>query len=654
MLLPPGAQRPLTLANLKLACHIAVRFAQPLYISLWNLQPARTATMFLFSAARGVLPALRGYSHLRLADEVQILITSGNWNKSRIASNVSIELLRMAAEFAIDSLSSKNEVLVNQSARFFIESRQMAQRTRLDVPSLSDPAVRDLLQESEVFVRSFSGMMGLLSPLDLARVVGLLLEVLSLACILLSLTKTPTHVCLLLYSLAWSLLPLLNLSVRSGSSADSSVMYYKPHEERMAQEQERMRQMAYNDAYRPEIVLFGLGPWIHSTWAHARQTTLQMDEPSIIEGHGLLSSFFDQLCPSQFCGAAQNLPYLFLMRNSSTSWGSLALYHNSIQALLSTLTTLRHTVRLIFQAVFYMGAFCAAMEIQPRLEPAENHKLPFQSTFKGMRIEARGLTYTYPGSTEPAIRDVNFVLEPGETLAIVGFNGSGKSTLASILMRILDFDGGELLINGVDIRRYSPPDYHGRIAAVLQSFSRFNAPVWENVGLGRVDELHSMPTIQRAVHLVGGKRLVDGLPDGLHTVLDASATLSPAPVIDDRPMQRSQGLSGGQWQTVALSRAFMRATRPEVELLVFDEPTSSLDPRAQAHVLETIDRTSRSDSGGKVKTVIFITHRLEAACRIADKIAMMENGTITEFGTQSALLEKDGTFAALYRASTCI
>jgi len=110
------------------------------------------------------------------------------------------------------------------------------------------------------------------------------------------------------------------------------------------------------------------------------------------------------------------------------------------------------------------------------------------------------------------------------------------------------------------------------------------------------------------------------------------------------------GLSGGEWQRIAISRAFMRADRPDVGLIVFDEPTSSLDSHAQNKVFDTIEEISCSPSGERSKTVIFITHRLPTARR-ADKVAMMENGSIIEFGSHQELLLANGQYAALYRAS---
>jgi ABC-type multidrug transport system fused ATPase/permease subunit len=110
------------------------------------------------------------------------------------------------------------------------------------------------------------------------------------------------------------------------------------------------------------------------------------------------------------------------------------------------------------------------------------------------------------------------------------------------------------------------------------------------------------------------------------------------------------GLSGGEWQRIAIARAFMRASEPEVDMLLFDEPTCSLDAYAQKQIFDTIEKISKSPSGEPRKNVIFITHRLGIARR-ADKIAMMENGTISEFGTHDALLKKNGSYASLYHAS---
>jgi len=310
------------------------------------------------------------------------------------------------------------------------------------------------------------------------------------------------------------------------------------------------------------------------------------------------------------------------------------------------------TIKMTFQGVFLIAAFTASMKLKPQLNPKHEETLPYSSTNGGLSIDARGLSYTYPGCSEPALKNVNFCLQAGETLAIVGYNGSGKSTLARILLRIVDHDKGSLLVNGVDIRRYNPAEYHRHLSAVFQGFSKFSSTVKENVGLGNVEKIGYRPAIETAIHLAEADTLVESLPNGIKTMLETpgfeAVSYPGMEGFDSYP--RRHGLSGGEWQRIALARAFMRATEPGVDLLLFDEPTSALDAHAQNKIFDTLAKISRTTSGERRKTVIFITHRLSTARR-ADKVAMMENGTISEFGTHDELIKKNGYYSSLYQAS---
>lgn len=162
------------------------------------------------------------------------------------------------------------------------------------------------------------------------------------------------------------------------------------------------------------------------------------------------------------------------------------------------------------------------------------------------------------------MKDVNLSIGAGEILAIVGLNGSGtrfffsmdstrpihytgKSTLAKILLRILDFDRGTLLINGIDIRSLDPVDYHKHTSAVFQGFSKFNSTVKENVGLGNVGKIGCIPAIRQAVHLAEADGLVGSLPKGLRTVLETPGFESiPYPGMIGWNHQQRHGLSGGE------------------------------------------------------------------------------------------------------------
>ncbi|KAF8845637.1 P-loop containing nucleoside triphosphate hydrolase protein [Paxillus ammoniavirescens] len=653
--LMPGAQRPLNETNIRLALTISRACVLDLLSSLWALHPVRTSLMMILHIIRGFFPAFRGYSQAMIVDELQTLVSSGCFSWSRLLRLLVAEIFRRAAETAIDSFATSNENIVHESARFFVEYQQIAQRLRLDIPTLADPIVRDCLQESDLFVRSFNGMggFGLLSPFDFIQIFALMSELASHLLVLLSLTGGSANLGVLLLSLLSALFPpLLNRCVAAQSTPD---MAYTSDEARTAERQEKLRNLAYNDSHRQEVLLFGLGPWILQSWASARKAMLY-DERTSLSNQLTLAQILNQINVSDLLFALQNLPLLIMFQSSSASLGSLALYRSSVQAVVFTFGNLLTTVRMAFQGIFLMGAFCAAMNIHPELEPMDEDVISYPTLPTGMRIEARHLSYTYPGNKDASLKDVSFSLEAGESLAIVGYNGSGKfrkSTLAKVLLRILDFDQGDLLVNGVDIRRLSPTEYHRHVTTVFQGFSKFNSTVRENVGLGYVQKLQSQAAVSRAIGLGGADTFVDTLPNGLKTKLDASGfdSMPSTSYLGCGMSSRQQhGLSGGEWQRIAISRAFMRADRPEVDLLLFDEPTSSLDGHAQNKVFDTIDQVSRSPSGDKTKTVVFITHRLSTARR-ADKIAMMEQGTITEFGTHEELIKKGGSYAALYKAS---
>ncbi|EGO01594.1 hypothetical protein SERLA73DRAFT_48865 [Serpula lacrymans var. lacrymans S7.3] len=652
--LVPGAQRPLNKPNIRLAYIIAHKCAFDLVKVLWSLHPVRTTLMMLLNIVRGFFPAFRGYSQAMIVDELQALISSGRFTWSRLVKLMTAEILRRALESLIDSFATTNENIVQESARFFVEYQQVAQRLRLDVPTLADPVVRDCLQESDLFVRSFNGMggFGLLSPFDFVQLFALLSELASHILVLLSLTGG-TNLGVLLLSVLSAIFPLLLSRGGFGSlHPDSS---YTQQEARTAERQERLRNLAHSDCHRPEILLFGLGPWILQSWASARKSMLYAEGP-LSSKQSVLPHFLGSINISDLLFAVQNIPLLLMLQSSSSSLGSLALYRSSIQSVVFTVGNLLTTTRMAFQGIFLMGAFCAAMNIQPKLEPADEEVECYSSLPNGMKIEARHLSYTYPGSKDASLKNVSFTLEAGERLAIVGYNGSGKSTLAKVILRIIDFSQGDLLVNGVDVRRFSPSEYHRRVTTVFQGFSKFNSTVRENVGFGYIQKLGSQTAVEQAIRLGEADTFVDSLPNGLKTKLDASGfepmtySSTPSGVSQPSSSRVHHGLSGGEWQRIAISRAFMRADRPEIDLLLFDEPTSSLDAHAQNRIFDTIDEVSRSPSGARSKTVIFITHRLSTARR-ADKIAMMENGTITEFGSHEALLQKGGSYATLYQAS---
>ncbi|MGW5680054.1 ABC transporter ATP-binding protein, partial [Streptomyces sp. NPDC003860] len=237
-------------------------------------------------------------------------------------------------------------------------------------------------------------------------------------------------------------------------------------------------------------------------------------------------------------------------------------------------------------------------------------------------IEARNITFHYPGNDTPTLTDVTVRVRRGEVLAIVGANGSGKSTLAKLLAGLYHPASGTVTWDGTDLSRTNPEEIWARLAMLPQDFGRWPVTARENITLGQGTQ--NPAKIKAAARAAGADTVLATLPGGL------DANLAPS-------WWGGRDLSGGQWQRIAGARAFYR----DGPVLICDEPTSALDPLAEEAVYERI----RTLSTGR--TVILITHRL-GSTRAADRIIVLDHGRLIEEGTHESLLQHDGTYATMW------
>jgi ATP-binding cassette, subfamily B, bacterial len=233
--------------------------------------------------------------------------------------------------------------------------------------------------------------------------------------------------------------------------------------------------------------------------------------------------------------------------------------------------------------------------------------------------------FRYPGSEQWSLRHVSLRVPSGEKLALVGHNGAGKTTFIKLLTRLYDPTEGRILLDGKDLRDWDRDALLQRIGVVFQDFNEYQFDFQENVGLGSTEHLEDEARVERAIDLGGAREVVESLAHGKKTQLG-------------RWFKGGVELSGGQWQKVALARAFMRE---EADILVLDEPTAALDAEAEHAVFE------RFKSLAKGRTAILISHRFPTV-RMADRIIVLEDGHIIEEGTHGALLEKHGEYARLF------
>lgn len=313
------------------------------------------------------------------------------------------------------------------------------------------------------------------------------------------------------------------------------------------------------------------------------------------------------------------------------SAGGLAAAFQSIQQAGNVFDGIFEQMGYLYSNAPFLDEIFAFLDTKPESIPsalakpsgAQAHSVP-QPIRSGIVFD--NVSFCYPETDKPVLENVSFALRPGESLALVGENGAGKSTVAKLLLRLYDPSSGSITLDGVALPEYDKQAYHAQVAAVFQDYMEFNLTARENVGFGQVDALCDDARISVAVAKAGAGELISGLPQGMDSMLG-------------KTVERGVDLSGGQWQRLALARAFMR----DAQVLVMDEPSAALDPLAERDMYQ---RFAELTAG---KVTVLISHRL-ASCKIASRIIVLENGRIIEEGGHDALMAQNGRYAEMFNA----
>ena len=304
------------------------------------------------------------------------------------------------------------------------------------------------------------------------------------------------------------------------------------------------------------------------------------------------------------------------------SVGDVVMYFGAFQRAQDFFREMLTGLASLYENNLFLGDFDRFLALQPTIVDPPRPR-PFPSpVMKG--LEFRGVTFRYPGTERDVLKNVSFTIRSGEHVALVGENGSGKTTLVKLLCRLYDPDAGAILVDDVDLREMRVENLRDHFSVVFQDYAKFYLTARENIWLGNVALPHDAPAITAAARRTGADALIQALPFGYDTTLG-------------RQFENGVDLSIGQWQKLALSRAFLRQT----PFIVLDEPSAALDPRAEAQVFDHFHELTRG------RTAIFISHRLSTVRR-ADRILVIVDGQIAEAGVHEELLKRAGVYAELF------
>ena len=367
-----------------------------------------------------------------------------------------------------------------------------------------------------------------------------------------------------------------------------------------------------------EVRLFGLGPLLLERYRSIfkklykadRALTLRRDSWGL--GLGLIGTL-------TLYGAYAWIAFTTVM--GRITLGQMTMYFMVFRQGQSAVSAILSSIGGMYEDNLYLSTLYEYLETPTRLPSGTAIK--GTDPTDGIRFEH--VTFTYPGSSTPALHDINLHIRPGESLALVGQNGSGKTTLIKLLTRLYAPDSGRILLDGVDLIDWDETTLRRRIGVIFQDFARYQMRVGENIGAGDVNHFEDEARWREASEKGMADEFIEGLPAGYNTQLG-------------KWFNDGRELSGGQWQKIALARAFMRT---EADILVLDEPTAAMDAEAEATVFEHFRALSKN------RIVILISHRFSTV-RMADQIIVIQDGRIIEHGNHAQLVQQEGHYAHLF------
>ncbi len=571
---------------------------------VWETSPPLVSASVFLRLIRALLPLALLWIPKLIIDAVVAHVTRGAANLPQIWRWIAIELALAVLSDILARVNTLCDSLLGDRFTDLVSVRLMRHATGLDLASFEDPVFYDKLERAR---RQTNGRLTLLASLLNMGQDFLTLISLSAGLIVFS----PWLMALLIAAVIPAFLGETHFTKLA-----YSVHFRWTPQRRML---DYLRYLGASAQSAKEVKIFGLGD--HLSQRYQRLSGEIYDEnKKVAIKRAALGSALNMISTGGYYGAyvvvlVKTLAGGISIGTFTFLTGAFARSRGYIERILSGFNDLSE------QAIFLQDLF-EFFEMQPTirsLPSAIPAPRPIREGF-----EFRGVYFNYAGSDRMVARNINFRLYPGEKIALIGENGAGKTTLVKLLARLYDPTAGQILLDGVDLREYRVEDLRREIGVIFQDYMRYDMLVRENIGFGNIDALNDHGRIETAAHKSLAKTLISRFPNGYDQMVG-------------RRFEGGVDLSGGEWQKLALARAYMR----DAQVLILDEPTATLDARAEYEVFQRFSELTRG------RMAVLISHRFSTV-RMADRILVLAEGEILEQGTHEQLLALGRRYSELF------
>jgi ATP-binding cassette, subfamily B, bacterial len=589
----------------------AVRYVPELFRLIWRTHRGFATAMMVLRVLRSVVPVATFWVGKLILDSV-IAAKAGTGDIAHVWRYLVLEVGIVLVSEILARASSLIESLLGDLFSNAMSVRLMEHAAKLDLAQFEDPEFYDHLERAR---RQTVGRIALLTLLlSLAQDA---LTLLTLAGALIAYSPW------LLLLLALAVIPSFLGETHFASLGYSLLFRWTPERRQL----DYLRYVGASNVTAKEVQMFGLAPWVTEKYATLSQRFYEENRDLSVR-RGLVSALLSILGTIGYY-AAYVIILIHAVRGEITI-GMLTFLAASFGRGRDVIQSILLSASNVFEQALYLRDLFVFLDMQPTIESPPNARTVPAKVRSGFVFEDVG--FRYPGSERWAVRNVDMVLQPGERVALVGENGAGKTTITKLLARLYDPTEGRITLDGVDLKEYDLTSLRHAIAVIFQDFVRYDMRFDENIGVGEIEAVR------------GDLDKNNGTPVAITEAAENSLAASLLPRFEKgyqqmlgRRFDDGVDLSGGEWQKIALARAYIR----DAQVLILDEPTAALDARAE---YEVFLRFSELVAG---RMAVLISHRFSTV-RMADRIIVLRNGKVEEQGSHEELLTKHGLYEELF------